>query len=210
MQPGPDEAGTRRLIDAQLRAAGWKADSEHFTYERGARPQAGRHQAIAEWPTAHGPADYVLFLGLEAVGVVEAKRWDTDVPGALQQARRYAEAFVPHLPFLYATNGRPYLEQLATKSGIWFHDIRRPSHLPRALTVAMATGTGKTRTCLGLLYRLVAAGRFRRVLFLERLRRTRDPRRARRQAPTHPQARRLSQCRGTPTRKQQADRPTWT
>ena len=32
--------------------------------------------------------------------------------------------------------------------------------------VAMATGTGKTRTALALLYRLVRAGRFRRVLFL--------------------------------------------
>jgi hypothetical protein len=30
----------------------------------------------------------------------------------------------------------------------------------------MATGTGKTRTCIGLVYRLIKAGRFRRVLFL--------------------------------------------
>jgi type I restriction enzyme R subunit len=36
----------------------------------------------------------------------------------------------------------------------------------RALLLAMATGTGKTRTALGLIYRMVKTGRFRRVLFL--------------------------------------------
>jgi len=34
------------------------------------------------------------------------------------------------------------------------------------MLVAMATGTGKTVTCLGMIYRLLKAGRFRRVLFL--------------------------------------------
>ena len=29
--------------------------------------------AIAEWPTANGPADYALFVGTVLVGVVEAK-----------------------------------------------------------------------------------------------------------------------------------------
>jgi len=36
----------------------------------------------------------------------------------------------------------------------------------RAALVAMATGTGKTRTAVGLLYRLLKVGLFRRVLFL--------------------------------------------
>jgi type I restriction enzyme R subunit len=36
----------------------------------------------------------------------------------------------------------------------------------RELLLAMATGTGKTRTCIGLTYRLVKAKRFRRILFL--------------------------------------------
>src|SRR5690606_19934451 len=36
----------------------------------------------------------------------------------------------------------------------------------RELLLAMATGTGKTRTALGLLYRLIKSKRFRRVLFL--------------------------------------------
>src|SRR4030095_9483754 len=36
----------------------------------------------------------------------------------------------------------------------------------RELLVAMATRTGKTRTCVGLCYRLLKTKRFRRVLFL--------------------------------------------
>jgi type I restriction enzyme R subunit len=234
-----DEADTRLLIDAQLRQAGWEADSQALRYDTGARPVPGKNLAISEWPTEKTwRADYVLFCGLEAVAVVEAKRKAKDVSGALQQSRRYSESFNEspearcvagypwgkcRIPFLFATNGRAYLKQLETKSGIWFQDVRRPSNLPRALAgwptpeglkdelkkdvdaateklkdedpsnlaglrpyqlkaisavegaiasgkrqalVSMATGTGKTRTFIGLIYRLVKTGRFRRVLFL--------------------------------------------
>jgi len=233
---GLDEADTRRLIDEQLREAGWEADSETLRHKRGVRPQKGKNLAIAEWPTASGPADYVCFCGLKALAIVEAKRKAKDVPGALQQAKRYSRDFVfdggakpaadpwgdYKIPFLFATNGRPYLKQLETKSGIWVLDARRPTNHPRPLSgwyspeglrkelekdveasdrelaatasdylplrdfqhdavravekaiaegnrtalVAMATGTGKTRTAIGLIYRLIKAGRFRRVLFL--------------------------------------------
>jgi type I restriction enzyme R subunit len=230
-----DEAATRRIIDAQLRDAGWEADSETIRFKMGVRPQKGRNVAIAEWPTASGPADYVLFVGLMPVAAVEAKRAIKDVPGHIGQSKRYSCDFRPSggetligpwgdykLPFLFATNGRPFLQQLRTKSGIWFLDARlltnlsrplegwytpdglaellkldtteadqrladeSPEFLPlrdyqfaaiqaiekgiadglRELLVAMATGTGKTRTCIGLVYRLIKARRFRRVLFL--------------------------------------------
>ena len=36
----------------------------------------------------------------------------------------------------------------------------------REMLVAMATGTGKTKTCIALIYRLLKAQRFRRILFL--------------------------------------------
>src|SRR5205823_6415529 len=36
----------------------------------------------------------------------------------------------------------------------------------RQALVAMATGTGKTRTFIGLIYRLIKTARFRRVLFI--------------------------------------------
>lgn len=234
-----NEAQTRTLIDAQLRAAGWEADSQRLRYSQGTRPEAGRNIAIAEWPTPSGPADYLLFLGLTPVAVVEAKRKNTNAMGALEQAARYSRDFqlerVPGLvypqgpwgeyrvPLLYATNGRPYLRQLRVESGIWFRDARRsvnPSvpltgwHTPQGLTalleqdhaaaeaqldaealqysvglrdyqqrairaveggiaagrrellLAMATGTGKTKTAIALIYRLLKARRFRRVLFL--------------------------------------------
>ncbi len=34
------------------------------------------------------------------------------------------------------------------------------------MLLAMATGTGKTKTCIALIYRLLKAKRFRRMLFL--------------------------------------------
>lgn len=235
-----DEADTRKLIDQQLRLAGWEADSEILRFNKGTRPEKNRNRAIAEWPSESGPADYVLFVGLNPVAVVEAKRKNVDVSGSLQQAKRYSRSFVPsaetllpgenwgsdstyRVPFAFSSNGRPYLRQLATKSGIWFCDLRRTDNLghpldgwytPEGLTalikrdeaqahaqlekapfnygfllryyqqdailatekaiengqremlLAMATGTGKTKTCIALIYRLLKVKRFRRILFL--------------------------------------------
>jgi type I restriction enzyme R subunit len=77
-----DEAETRELIDQALQQAGWTADSESLTYAKGSRPEKGRNLAIAEWPTANGPADYVLFAGLTPMAAVEAKRKAKDVSGS--------------------------------------------------------------------------------------------------------------------------------
>jgi type I restriction enzyme, R subunit len=232
-----DEAETRKLIDEQLRRAGWAVDSVVLRYSKGARPEKGKSIAIAEWPTANGPADYVLFVGLTPMAAVEAKRKNTDVSSSLQQAKRYSRGFAAtdetqspggpwsdyRLPFAFASNGRPYLRQLGTRSGVWFCDLRRGENLghaldgwytpegltallkrdehishehlradgfdygfslrhyqqaaikaaeaaiergQRELLLAMATGTGKTKTCIALIYRLLKAQRFRRVLFL--------------------------------------------
>lgn len=230
-----DEAATRHQIDQQLRDAGWEVDSQLITFSKGVRPQKGKNLAIAEWPTASGPADYVLFNGLTPIASVEAKKAIKDIPGSLEQAKRYSRDFKKtaemtavgpwaeyKLPFTFATNGRPFLQQIRTKSGIWFLDARQPTNLSRPLEgwyspegledllkqdlpaadqslrdespdylplrdyqkaavgaveqglvagkremlVAMATGTGKTITCIGLIYRLIKAQRFRRILFL--------------------------------------------
>lgn len=235
-----DEADTRKLIDQQLRQADWEVDSDTLTFKKGTRPEKNRNRAIAEWPTESGPADYILFIGLTPVAVVEAKRKNIDVSGALQQAKRYSRSFTPssetelplenwgsdgnyRIPFAFSSNGRPFLRQLATKSGIWFCDLRRADNLghpldgwympeglstlikrdevkaharlaetpfnygfqlrhyqqaailsiekgistgQRAMLLAMATGTGKTKTCIALIYRLLKVKRFRRILFL--------------------------------------------
>lgn len=230
------EAETREEIDQQLRLAGWDADTRTLRHSLGTRPRKGHSIAIAEWPTATGPADYALFIGTQLVGIIEAKRASKRVPAALEQAKRYARGLTLHgsvepaggpwgdykAPFLYATNGRPYLKQLVEESGVWFLDVRRTTNQPRALAdwpspeglqgllaqdheaahaklradpmdalglrtyqqaaiaaveeaiekerreilLSMATGVGKTRTAIGLVYRLLKAGRFRRILFL--------------------------------------------
>ena len=85
-----DEAETRALIDQQLRDRGWEADTKALRYSAGVRPAKGRNMAIAEWPTANGPADYALFVGTMLVGVVEAKRRRKNVSAAIDQAERYS------------------------------------------------------------------------------------------------------------------------
>ena len=244
------EAETRELIDEQLRAVGWECDTATLNQRlHGTRPQKGHNMAIAEWQTDskiynHGYADYALFIGEKLVAVIEAKAQHKDIPGVIDgQCKEYAslikkedEAYTAgnwgangeyKVPFAFATNGRPYLKQLETKSGIWFIDFRDPTQAPRALQgwmsplgiaeqleqdgrqgqqpaiddddflrnkdglslreyqieaihavdkalslgkkqllIAMATGTGKTRTFLALIYRFLKSKRFRRILLL--------------------------------------------
>ncbi|HIF9188628.1 TPA: type I restriction-modification system endonuclease [Photobacterium damselae] len=263
------ESETRYLIDRQLCKAGWDADSENLKFSKGTRPQVGRNMAIAEWPTGKdetgklGYADYVLFVGLKPIGVIEAKKANKDVAAKLSEAYRYSQcfdrdflrselqdaannpqsldliaeslpAYVPtwsdsssstpyQIPFCYSANGRDYRAAVKTKSGIWCRDVRHPTNMAKALPewhrpeeliaklesdnqlnnrwfsdnadmsdlglryyqeeavqavekaivsgqqdilLAMATGTGKTRTAIALMYRLIQSQRFKRILFL--------------------------------------------
>lgn len=243
----PSEAETRYLIDEQLRKVGWKADTEQLRYSKGTRPEKGRNMAIAEWPTDsqvgnRGYADYALFVGTELIATIEAKASHKDIPSIIDyQCKEYSQNIREKdsqyqigtwgkykVPFTFATNGKPYLEQYKTKSGIWFLDLRQSYNAPRALQgwmspdgikellaldtesknenlkqmsfdfltdkdglnlrtyqlnaikaaenaviggkqnvlLAMATGTGKTRTVLGMIYRFLKTERFRRILFL--------------------------------------------
>lgn len=241
------EAETRYLIDEQLRKFGWEADTNNLRYSKGTRPQKGRNLAIAEWPTdsvvgKNGYADYALFVGLKLVGIVEAKKAAIDIPAVIDhQCKEYAKGIKAEhkeyiinqwgaykVPFVFATNGRKYLKQIETKSGIWCLDLRSGANAPKALQgwispqglmeqlekdiaaanstlqntpfdllrdpdglnlrkyqinaieaaeraviegkqtvlLSMATGTGKTRTILGMIYRFIKSDRFKRVLFL--------------------------------------------
>ncbi len=231
-----DESETRVIIDEQLNEAGWQADTVNLRHSKGSRPEPNKNKAIAEWPTKSGPADYVLFMGLIPVAVVEAKKSAKNVYSAIDQAKRYARGINENgafeiktiygefkVPLTFATNGRAYLKQLEQESGIWFLDVRdntnrrkplkgwyKPQELKDYLKqtpqqaeeklddmdfaydlklrdyqieaiqaveqtikkgkekalVAMATGTGKTKTCIALVYRLLKSERFRRILFL--------------------------------------------
>ena len=147
-----DEAATRTLIDAHLRARRWEVDTQTLRYSAGVRPAKGRNMAIAEWPTKSGPADYALFVGTRCIAVVEAKRQNKNVSAFIDQAQRYARGFqfaggaeaiggpwienTQHsflVPFVFSANGRPYLKQVETQSGIWFRDARKPVNHRRAL-----------------------------------------------------------------------------
>lgn len=241
------EAETRYLIDEQLRKVGWEVDTEKLRYSKGTRPVKGHNIAIAEWPTDStvgnkGYVDYALFVGTQLVATVEAKAIHKDIPSVIDyQCKDYSRNIRAadakyqigswgkfKVPFTFATNGRPYLEQYDTKSGVWFLDLRQPDNVPKAMKgwmsptgmmeqlekdiqakdralkampydllrdkdglnlreyqlkaiqaaenailngrqsilLAMATGTGKTRTILGMIYRFLKTGRFRRILFL--------------------------------------------
>jgi type I restriction enzyme R subunit len=85
-----DEADTRLIIDAKLRAIGWQADTNRLRHALGTRPDPNSAIAVAEWPTESGPVDYALFLKGRCVGVIEAKKVGTDVPSVLEQTKRYA------------------------------------------------------------------------------------------------------------------------
>lgn len=149
-----NEELTRIIIDQHLMDAGWEADTQELTYQKGARPEKGKNKAIAEWPTiGKQAADYVLFTGLIPIAVVEAKRENENVAGKIHQAERYSRGFKViepmqaawaaqgrtiawadaeeghfHIPFVYSCNGRPFVKQLKEQSGTWFRDVREPSN----------------------------------------------------------------------------------
>lgn len=242
-----NEAQTRCLIDEQLRKSGWEVDTQSLRYSKGTRPVKGRNLVISEWPTdsafyKNGYADYAFFIGEQLIALMDAKKVSEDVAATIDvQVKDYATHIKAEhqkyvigqwgsyqVPFLMASNGRSYLEQLRTKSGIWFLDARSSSNLPYpvrnwfspedlqeklrknveeantalqlsddsfmtdpsglnlrdyqlkaiekateaiiagkpTVLLAMATGTGKTRTVLGLIYKMLETKRFSRILFL--------------------------------------------
>src|SRR5690349_19862953 len=65
--PSTPEQLARRRIDAMLEASGWMVQNR-AELNLGAGPGV----AVREVPTAAGPADYLLFLGNQLVGVLEA------------------------------------------------------------------------------------------------------------------------------------------
>jgi type I restriction enzyme R subunit len=189
-----------------------------------------------------GYADYALFIGEQLVAFMDAKKPSEDVAATIDvQIKDYAKNVKEehskyiignwgtyNVPFLFASNGRPFIEQIRTKSGIWFLDARKESNQSypirnwfspndlmeklsqdidsaneallssndsfmtdptglnlrdyqlkaiekttqaiidgkRQALLAMATGTGKTRTVLGLIYKMLESKRFKRILFL--------------------------------------------
>lgn len=83
------EAKARQLIDVKLAQAGWVIqDMKQLNLS------AGVGVAVREYPTDSGPADYVLFVNRQAVGVIEAKKDDAgeNITATERQTERYATA----------------------------------------------------------------------------------------------------------------------
>jgi len=101
------EQRARREIDARLTAAGWDVQ-DRADLNLAAAPGV----AVREFPTDAGPADYLLFLGNQVVGVLEAKKAGVTLASVEAQTREYARSVPDHLtapvrplPFLYESTG---------------------------------------------------------------------------------------------------------
>jgi type I restriction enzyme R subunit len=119
------EEKARENIDNLLDLAGWQVqDLKDYN------PNLSLGVAVREFPLSTGEADYALFVGRKAVGVIEAKPEGTTLGGVDSQSGKYAQSFpenYPHvhlpLPFVYESTG---IETL-------FRDLRDPS--PRSRRV---------------------------------------------------------------------------
>ncbi|MEQ6340256.1 MAG: DEAD/DEAH box helicase family protein [Gammaproteobacteria bacterium] len=102
------EQKARDTIDAQLKQAGWVVQSS-----KKMDFNIGPGQAVREYHTDAGPADYVLFVDKKAVGIIEAKReeegqrltaHETQTEGYASARLKWVNNKEP-LPFLYETTG---------------------------------------------------------------------------------------------------------
>ena len=106
--PETPEQKARRQIDAQLAASGWIVQDKN-TIDFNAGPGI----AVRDIKTDIGPADYVLFVDKQAVGVIEAKTedWGHNITTVEDQSAGYANAKLKWvknhepLPFLYEATG---------------------------------------------------------------------------------------------------------
>lgn len=131
------ENRARRNIDKMLKAAGWYLQNYA---ERDTDAALG--VAVREYPLKYDQrADYLLFIGGVAIGVIEAKPEGTTLSGALQQAERYRASLPDDLP----NRTRFFFSYASTGIETYFRDIRDPNsrsrpvftfHTPEALSNA--------------------------------------------------------------------------
>jgi type I restriction enzyme R subunit len=134
------EQKARKRIDAMLAAAGWVVQDY-----KSVNLYAGVGVAVRELVTTAGPADYVLFVNSQAVGVIEAKKKGTPLSGVEWQTVKYqtnvpdeVPAFLvdDHLPFAYESTGDEtwftcrFDPEPTARRVFWFH---RPETLDDGL-----------------------------------------------------------------------------
>ena len=97
------EAKARMEIDTQLEACGWVVQDY-----QSAAVAAAMGVAVREVPTDAGPADYVLYVDRQAVGVVEAKPLGTTLTGVEPQTRKYQRSYPGELPSFLLEGALPF------------------------------------------------------------------------------------------------------
>jgi hypothetical protein len=86
--PVESERQTRRdRVDPRLKAAGWAV----IDFTEGLTITGLSRHAVAEYPTLNGPADYVLVVDGQLLGIVEAKKLSLGPQNVLTQAERYSK-----------------------------------------------------------------------------------------------------------------------
>lgn len=134
------EAKARQVIEQRLIDAGWVIQ-DFKDIDLG----AARGVAVREYPTDSGPADYVLFIDREPVGIIEAKRIEAGqvLSTIEEQTFRYAVSALKWcgktamLPFLFESTGAitrfTDARDPAPRSRGVFHFFR-PEHLAHWLS----------------------------------------------------------------------------
>src|SRR5512146_1784223 len=89
---GPEQRA-RQTIDRLLEQAGWTVQDR-----KQLNLGVARGVAIREFSTLAGPADYLLVVDRQAVGVVEAKKAGETLTGVETQSAKYREGLPPGLP----------------------------------------------------------------------------------------------------------------
>jgi hypothetical protein len=111
-------------------------ETESGIWFRGRRRAANHRRALVSWPTPEGLA------------------------GMLEVNQDAAAAALNEMPFEFGFPLREY-QQAAIKAVEGALAANR-----RSMLLAMATGTGKTKLAIAMLYRLLATKRFRRICFI--------------------------------------------
>ncbi len=124
------------VFSANGRAHLKQIETESGIWFRDARRPTNQRRALGDWPTPDG------------------------LKGMLEIDRDLAQAELASQPIEFGFPLRPYQRNAIAAVEQELAGDRR------AMLIAMATGTGKTKLAIGMLYRLLSAKRFRRVCFV--------------------------------------------
>lgn len=130
------EEKARQTIDQWFYEAGWEVVGRD-QYEPNMSAVAVREGML----TGHLEADYLLFVGGKAVGVLEAKREEADIrhEHITRQVEQYAhrlsayyQSWFQPLPLVYKSNGRELLFRNLKNPDSDYQEVRR-MHTPREI-----------------------------------------------------------------------------